>query len=36
DISDGLEDPEIHHDPPEVREQAIRMAINLAIYVLTH
>ena len=36
DISDGLEDPEIHHDPPEVREQAIRMAVNLAIYVLTH
>lgn len=36
DISDGLEDPEVHRDPPDVREQAMRMAINLAVYVLTH
>lgn len=36
DISDGLEDPDVHHDPPEVREQAMRMAINIAVYVLTH
>lgn len=36
DIGDGLEDPEIHHDPPEKREAAMRMAINVAIYALTH
>lgn len=36
DISDGLEDPDVHHDPPDVREQAMRMAINIAVYVLTH
>jgi len=36
DIGDGLEDPEVHKDPPEVREQALRMAINIAIYALTH
>jgi hypothetical protein len=36
DIADGLEDPEIHNDPPEKREQALRMAINMVIYVLTN
>ena len=36
DIGDGLENPEVHHDPAEVREQAIRMAVNIAVYVLTH
>lgn len=36
DIADGLEDPEVHNDPPEKREQALRMAINIAIYALTN
>ncbi len=36
DIGDGLEDPEVHHDPPEKREEALRMAINIVNYALTH
>jgi hypothetical protein len=36
DLGDGLEDPEIHHDPPEKREAALRMSLNLVHYVLTH
>jgi len=36
DIGDGLEDPEIHGDPPEKREEAMKMAINVVIYSLTH
>lgn len=36
DIADGLEDPEVHNDPPEKREQALRMAINIVIYALTN
>lgn len=37
DIGDGLEDSEVHpNDTPEVRELAARMAVNIAIYALTH
>ncbi|MBD3181306.1 DUF4159 domain-containing protein [Candidatus Poribacteria bacterium] len=36
DIGDGLENPEVHNDPPEVREKAIKMAVNIVIYALTH
>jgi hypothetical protein len=36
DIGDGLEDPEVHNDSETVREQAMRFAINLVVYVLTH
>jgi hypothetical protein len=36
DLGDGLEDPEIHGDPPEKREAALRMSLNLVQYVLTH
>jgi len=36
DIGDGLEDPDVHGDPPEVREAAIRMACNILMYTLTH
>lgn len=36
DIGDGLEDPEVHGNPPEVREAAIRMACNILMYVLTN
>lgn len=34
DIGDGLEDAEVHGDPPEKREQAIRMAVNVLYYAL--
>lgn len=36
DIGDGLEDPEVHGDPPAVREAAARMAVNVLMYALTH
>jgi hypothetical protein len=36
DLGDGLEDEEVHHDPPEKREAALRMAMNIAHYALTH
>jgi len=35
DLGDGLEDEEVHHDPPEKREAATRMALNIVHYVLT-
>ena len=36
DIGDGLEDPRVHpEDTPEVRELAAKMAVNIAVYVLT-
>jgi hypothetical protein len=35
DIGDGLADPEVHHDPPAKREQAMKMAINVMVYALT-
>ncbi|NOX87442.1 MAG: DUF4159 domain-containing protein [Calditrichaeota bacterium] len=34
DISDGCEDPEIHGDPPDIRAQALKMAVNIFIYAL--
>ena len=36
DIGDGLEDAEVHRDPPEKREAAKRMAVNIVAYALTH
>lgn len=36
DLGDGLEDEDVHHDPPEKRELATRMAINIVQYALTH
>jgi hypothetical protein len=36
DLGDGLEDEEVHHDPPEKREAALRMAMNIVQYALTH
>ena len=36
DIGDGLEDPDVHNDPPEKREAAMKMAINIVSYVLSH
>ncbi len=35
DIGDGIEDPEVHNDPPEKREAAMRMAVNVVVYALT-
>lgn len=35
-ISDGWADPEVHQDPPEIREQAFRMGLNILIYALLH
>lgn len=34
DLGDGWEDPQVHKDPPEVREAALRMGVNLFVYVL--
>jgi hypothetical protein len=36
DIGDGLEDPDVHGDPPAVREAAAKMAVNIMMYALTH
>ena len=36
DIGDGIEAEEMHHDPPEKREEAVKMAINIVMYALTH
>lgn len=35
DIGDGLEDASVHGDPADVRESALRMAINVAVFSLT-
>jgi len=32
DLGDGWEDPEVHKDPPEKREAALRMGVNLFVY----
>jgi hypothetical protein len=32
DISDGCEDPEIHNDPPEKHQAALRMGLNIMLY----
>jgi len=32
DLGDGWEDPEVHHDPPEKHEEALRMGVNLFVY----
>jgi hypothetical protein len=35
DIGDGLEDPRVHNDPPEKRELAMKMAVNILMYAIT-
>ena len=35
DIGDGLEDARVHNDPPEKRELAIKMAVNILVYSIT-
>ncbi len=34
DLGDGLEDEEVHHDPPEKRDAALRMALNIVWFAL--
>lgn len=36
DLGDGWEDPDVHNDPPEKRESALQMGINVIVYALTH
>lgn len=33
DLGDGWEDPSVHNDPPEVREKALQMGVNIISYV---
>tara|TARA_Y100000768_G_scaffold368758_1_gene333015 strand:- start:712 stop:1353 length:642 start_codon:yes stop_codon:yes gene_type:complete len=35
DLGDGWEDPEVHNDPIEVRELALKMGVNIIYYALT-
>lgn len=35
DLGDGWEDPGVHDDPPEVREAALKMGVNLVVYAVT-
>lgn len=35
DLGDGWEDPDVHQDPPEKREAALRMGVNLFTYAVT-
>jgi hypothetical protein len=35
DLGNGWEDPDRHDDPPEAREQALRMGVNLFLYALS-
>ncbi len=35
DIADGWDSPEVHNDPPEKREAAFKMGINIVIYSLS-
>lgn len=36
DLGDGWEDPEVHNDPKEVREKALKMGANIINYAFTH
>jgi len=36
DLGDGWEDPEVHNDPPEKREAALKMGTNIVLYYLSH
>jgi hypothetical protein len=35
DIGDGLEDPNVHNDPLDKRELAVKMAVNILMYAIT-
>lgn len=36
DLQNGWEDAEVHGNPPEKREAALRMGVNIVVYALTH
>lgn len=36
DIGDGLEDTEVHADPTNVREAAMKMGVNIVVFAMTH
>ena len=36
DLSDGWEDPEVHNDPADVREKALKMGANIVKYAFEH
>jgi hypothetical protein len=36
DLGDGWEAPEVHKDPPAIREAAFQMGTNIVLYALTH
>lgn len=36
DLGDGWEDPQVHNDPDDVRQQALRMGANIFIYALNN
>ena len=35
DLGDGWEDPDVHDDSPEVREQALRMGVNIFVFAMS-
>lgn len=35
-ISDGWADPDVHGDPESVRQEALKMGVNIVVYALTH
>jgi len=36
DVADGWDDPDVHGDPPEIREAALRFGTNVVLWALTH
>lgn len=36
DLGDGWEDPDVHNNPQEIRDLALKMGTNIVVYVLTH
>lgn len=36
DLGDGWEDPQVHNDPEDIRQQALRMGLNIFMYALTN
>lgn len=36
DLGDGWEDADVHNDPPEKREAALKMGVNIIVYAMTH
>ncbi|MCU0610204.1 MAG: DUF4159 domain-containing protein [Candidatus Eisenbacteria bacterium] len=36
DLGDGWEDERVHNDPPELRDAALKMGVNIVAYALTH